>query len=663
MAGGRDAVARLQILGGFRLTSQGGRDATPRGAKTRGLIAYLALSPIGSADRAKLASLLWSESPDAKANLRQSIKEARKTFAEAGLRLFSADRYSLSLGLDGLWVDALELDRLVHAAGVDTEEIVSLYGGPLLDGLHIADPVFDDWLTIERQARHQQACDTLERALRRHVNEERFGAVKKIAEALLRIEPTHEEAHQALIKSYGIQRDYAGAARQYQRCREALARDLDVSPSPETEALLRDIRAATLQEPRIEASEVTPAPVALQPSSPRVAVEPVTVVPKEGPDLYVGAIVDTSIREALSRFRWFSVVDLGASRSLANGSAEAYAGNRVADPDYTVKIGLLRLGERVRLTAELRQVATGRIVWANHHDGAVGEVLNLADDLADVMGAHLERELQLAEVARARSQPGDRLSAHDCVMRATPLIYRMTPGSLEEADRLLKSAMAMDPTRAATYNWRAFSRLINLGQQWAGDVPAAVEEIDWLTRSAIEHDPNDAVARALRGHIDAFIFHNFDHALDCFDRCLRLNPSLAFGWAFSAVTCCYLGDTEEALRRLDRYRRLQPFDSYPFYFNTAFCLAYALSGQYEKAAAMGRRVIGDNPNYFAVYRPLIASLGHLGQVDEARTYLAKLLENEPHFTIDWFRTKYPPLASDQFEQYVKGLRQGGVPVA
>jgi adenylate cyclase len=89
------------------------------------------------------------------------------------------------------------------------------------------------------------------------------------------------------------------------------------------------------------------------------------------------------------------------------------------------------------------------------------------------------------------------------------------------------------------------------------------------------------------------------------------------------------------------------------------CLAYTLAGDYQKAAQIGRKVIAENPNDLPAYRPLIASLGHLDELDEARALLARLLEKQPDFTIDWLRSNYPPLAADQFDKYAQGLRRAG----
>ena len=76
---------------------------------------------------------------------------------------------------------------------------------------------------------------------------------------------------------------------------------------------------------------------------------------------------------------------------------------------------------------------------------------------------------------------------------------------------------------------------------------------------------------------------------------------------------------------------------------------------------IGRRVVKANPEFINSYKPLIASLGHLRQRDEAAPYLEKLLSLEPDFTIEKFREAYPFKRPQDRDNYCKGLRLAGVP--
>src|SRR5262249_30351531 len=134
---------------------------------------------------------------------------------------------------------------------------------------------------------------------------------------------------------------------------------------------------------------------------------------------------------------------------------------------------------------------------------------------------------------------------------------------------------------------------------------------------------------------------DFDRALTFFDRALLLNPSSAFSWGLSALTYCYIGEAEAALQRLKRYRELAPPEPYFSYFEHHYTIAYTFKGDYERAVLAGRTAVTANPGFVNGYKPLIASLGHLGRREEAQFFVNKLLSLEPNFTVERFGQMYP----------------------
>jgi adenylate cyclase len=400
------------------------------------------------------------------------------------------------------------------------------------------------------------------------------------------------------------------------------------------------------------------APVHL--TSPVVAVELLPAQSGSLDDTYLAFVLSEALTRSLARFNWLDVEEARSSGllgpALTAAPTEPFAGG-----DYVVAGSVVRVQGRIRLVARLLENPAGRIIWGSGFDLGTGQLSKSPDDLAAIVAARLERQILMAEVTKVLRMPPEHLDARDYTMRAIPLMFNMSRDSLWEAEMLFRAADEVGPPSARNRALRAFATLLRVGQQWASDPSTALEEIDWLTRSAIEHSPTDALALSLRGHAESFIFHRFDRALDCFDRALQNNPAEPFGWGFSAITLSYLGRTREAMERLLRYRELCPLDPYPFFFDTAFALTYALAGNYGKAVEIGRRAVVENPNFYAAYRPLITSLGRIGQIGEARVLLDKLLANEPHFSISWFRSKYPPVPGDQLEPYLEGFRKVGVP--
>ena len=246
-------------------------------------------------------------------------------------------------------------------------------------------------------------------------------------------------------------------------------------------------------------------------------------------------------------------------------------------------------------------------------------------------------------------------------MRAVSLIFEMSPEAFAEAERLLRRALADDPHESLAHAWRAFWGCVQLGQGWAPDAAAARAEVDWFVRRALELDPRDPIALAIAGHAASFNHHDYAKALEYFDRSLKLDPNSPHALDLSAITQCYVGNPEEALRRLRRYEEIWPYDPHPYFHRTTTCIALALAGRYEQAVEMGRLTLQENSNFHAPYRPLITSLGHCGRIEEAREQLSILRERQPDFSVGWFREHYPPLPENHRTRYIEGLRKAGVP--
>ena len=158
-----------------------------------------------------------------------------------------------------------------------------------------------------------------------------------------------------------------------------------------------------------------------------------------------------------------------------------------------------------------------------------------------------------------------------------------------EAKTLLETAMQRDPSYAHGYAWMSYWYMLLIGQGWTHEV--VTPEADRYARAALARDPDDALALTIAAHVASFRYHQFDQALGLFERALQLNPNLAFAWALSAATICYIGEPDEALRRLAYARQLCPFDPYAMVYETVYCIAYTIARRYGEAVMWGCKVV------------------------------------------------------------------------
>ena len=240
-------------------------------------------------------------------------------------------------------------------------------------------------------------------------------------------------------------------------------------------------------------------------------------------------------------------------------------------------------------------------------------------------------------------------------------MHSMERRKYEEAGQLINRAVALEPDNALASAWAAFWQVLYFGQGWTQDVAVASTISQRHARTAIELGSDDAEALSICGHARSFLSKDYDTALHYFDRAQRLNPNLESSWLWSALTYCYSGKPGVALERLKRYRDLAPNDAHYSWALNIYSVAYTFAGNYEQAAKTGRRVVRMTPAFVNGYKPLIASLGHLGRGEEAKPYVDKLLALEPNFTVERFGQVYPIKYDGDRERYMKGLRLAGVP--
>ena len=224
------------------------------GGKARAVFKYLLLHRRAPVAREVLMQRFWPDAPAdaARNNLNVAIYTLRKclgqTLPAASALVFADGHYQLNPALD-IWVD--REDFLLQArtgrqrerdgqtgAAIDAYlHAQTLYGGPLL-----VEDLYDEWLQEERARLQETALDVQRRlhGLYRQTGDA-HGCIDSLRH-LLEIDPCDESAHRELMRLYARRGDAQLALRQFKHCADALARTLNMIPSPETVSLLHQIR-------------------------------------------------------------------------------------------------------------------------------------------------------------------------------------------------------------------------------------------------------------------------------------------------------------------------------------------------------------------------------------------------------------------------------------
>jgi predicted ATPase/DNA-binding SARP family transcriptional activator len=235
----------LVLLGGCALIGVDGNYLRLKTRKSWALLALLAQAKDGECTREYLASLLWPRSGEeqARASLRQELAILRKTLHVGNQQLLEARTEAIKLRRDLFSIDCYNLEKWATSEDyADTLKIPKVYQGELAAGLNIRSAPFDDWVWLERQRLQDLAITGLEKILAHDEADGDPQVILGTAQSIIEIDPTHELAHQHLMKNLHTLGRRSEALAQFSRLQEIMRRELDADPSEETFELYHQIR-------------------------------------------------------------------------------------------------------------------------------------------------------------------------------------------------------------------------------------------------------------------------------------------------------------------------------------------------------------------------------------------------------------------------------------
>ena len=205
-----------------------------------------------------------------------------------------------------------------------------------------------------------------------------------------------------------------------------------------------------IQLPRPGARE-SPAPQSgppALPEKPSLAVLPFQNMSGDPEQEYFSDGMVEDITTAIARVPWLFVVARNSSFAYKGKSPDLRQVGRELGVRYVLEGSVRKAGNRVRITGQLIDTTTGGHLWADRIDGGLDDIFDLQDRVASSVVGAIEPRLRLAEIERAARKPPQSLDAYDLYLRALAQFHKSTAESFRETIRLLREALAIDPSYA-----------------------------------------------------------------------------------------------------------------------------------------------------------------------------------------------------------------------
>jgi adenylate cyclase len=397
------------------------------------------------------------------------------------------------------------------------------------------------------------------------------------------------------------------------------------------------------------------------PDRPAIAVLPFQNMSADPEQEFFADGVVEDIIASLARYRYFDVIARNSTFTYKGRAVDVKQVGRELGARFVLEGSVRKVGQRIRITAQLIDAATASHVWADRVEGAVDDLFELQDQVtARVVGA-MEPELRRAETERAVRRPAANVDAYLCVMRGLASLNKWSRASADEALRLAYQAMELDPDFSSAYSLATACYVMRDANGWSTDNAGDKAETTRLAARVRDIGRADALALSFSGFALAKVVGDLDAGAALIDQALALTPNLAAAHAHSGYVRVWLGEPDKAMDHLQRAMRLSPVDPLMFLMQSAMAMAHFIAGRDEEAFAWAEKSSQRNPFLLAASWIAASSAANLGRSADVEKYLARMRQIDPDVSISALQTRTNLRRPQDRARLMDSLRKAGLP--
>jgi adenylate cyclase len=349
---------------------------------------------------------------------------------------------------------------------------------------------------------------------------------------------------------------------------------------------------------------------------PSVAVVPFKNLSADtGHDFFSDGITEDVIT-ALGRFSNLLVISKSASFPFKDSNASPADIGRQLNARYLLAGSIRRAGNRVRVSVELTEATTGRLVWSETYDAEVDDIFAVQDKIAKRVVGAAAVELTRFEQERILSKPTGNLAAYEYVLRGREAFSHDTRDDNDAASELFQRAIDLDPNYADAYAALGGSFYEAVISGWSEFRTEDLNRAETLAQKALALDPTTTRAYRVLAQVQLYR-KRFDLALAQVDRALEINPSDADNYSYRGSILVWAGRAAESLPWLEGALR---FDRANGFAAARLCMAYYLLHRYTEGVDVCNRALSSGPgrsNQLITHPMLAATYAEMGRQQDA----------------------------------------------
>jgi adenylate cyclase len=369
------------------------------------------------------------------------------------------------------------------------------------------------------------------------------------------------------------------------------------------------------------------------PAGPSLVVLPFANMSDDPAQEYFSDGITEDLTNALAGSRDLFVISRNSAFTYKSKQAKIEDIGRELGVRYVLEGSVRKVGERVRITAQLIDATTGFHQWSRQYDRELDDIFAVQSEISEQILGAVGARINEAELARIYTKPTDDLSAYDAYTRGSALFARYTRADLLEARKLLERSVELDPGFAAPHAMIGATYSAEYGLGYSFDV-SLLDRALAKVEDAIRLDPGNPNAYTARASVHMQFPDREDRAIAAADKAIELAPSFSTPHIFRGAALARKGELSEGLASIRKAYRLDPRAASSPVSSGVLAGIYAASGQMDKAVELWVAARAGNPDLLNARLSLMDYYMSQGDEERAREVAAEVRSRHPDLTAE-----------------------------
>jgi TolB-like protein/class 3 adenylate cyclase/tetratricopeptide (TPR) repeat protein len=391
---------------------------------------------------------------------------------------------------------------------------------------------------------------------------------------------------------------------------------------------------------------------------PSIAVLPFQNMSGDPDQEYFADGIAEDVLTTLSKIPELMVIARHSSFVFKGQAKDVREIGRILGVRYVLEGSVRKIGNRVRLTAQLIDSQDGSHLWADRFDGGVDDVFDLQDRITQDIVAALEVQLTLGEQGRVwRKRSGSPL-VYEYFLKGRSLYANFDRHTHAQVRDQLGRALEINPVYTPALYLLGLTLTDQARFGWEKDRAATYEAALTCATRALAEDPGCGEAYLIIGYVRTFQ-RRHDEAVAAGEKAITLSPSSTDAYHMAGMYHGYAGNFRKAALYEEQAQRLSPINRNESMVDEARARFHL--GDFVAARDIAHRVVQEKPRWLTAQTILVSALWKLGREDDARIVAKELLTSHSNFSVGRWALGLPYRRQEDLDALITPLRIAGLP--